>query len=106
MMTNEMQWFLQGVAFCALLMLAKHIIEHRWRTRKHRKAISVVRGVGLEAHHYTPSFEVNDDELVAAFNELASSGYIVASPSGHVVGVMRSTRGHDTKRLIARSASL
>jgi hypothetical protein len=105
-MTNEMQGFLQGVAVCAALALLMSVIEHRLRTIRHRNAIAVVNSVGLEAHHYTPSFEVDDDALISAFNELASSGYIVASPSGYVVGVICSTRGHARKQLVVKPAPI
>jgi hypothetical protein len=103
-MTIEMQGFLQGVAFCMVLVLLTRVIEHRLRATRHRKAMAVIRGIGLEAHHYTPSVEVDDDELMAAFDELARSGYIVASPAGHVVGVMGAAGGQAAKRLAIISA--
>lgn len=105
-MTNEMQGFLQGVAVCAALVLLRSLIEHRLRAIRHRKAIAVVNSVGLEAHHYTPSVEVDDDALISAFNQLASSGYIVASPSGCVVGVICSTRGHGRQHLVVKPAPM
>lgn len=85
---NELLWFGGGVLFAEITQRLIRFWRQNEDKKRREQSAQILKKHGLTAQLYLATIGETDDELRAALDTYAFSGYIITNVKGDVVGKM------------------